>query len=529
MKIYCSYLKEFILVRKNLPYILGIILVVIVTTFCSFLTPALSKLVIDSISLKADKSYLNMIGILSLAIVLFSSFISITQGFLINKFLQRMALNIRWKFFKHLQNLSWDSYDKYMAGELQFRMFNDSSIIAENASLLPLNFGISLLFLIVINIAMIILEWKIAFFIDSLLIVNGLINLLLQKKMENYSKDVQLKGEQTYSLIQEQMHRLKLSQLYNANKKEGRKTLKSLRAHAEAVINKNIFITNSSVLIGIVSSLWSIGVLWIGGIAVINKSITLGDLVAFISITGLLMPLGNQIVNALIQYPVYKVSINRVYEIISLKPCINFVEHTKDMFIQKGTLEMKNISFSYNFGFNKVIDNLSISIKNNSLTAIVGTSGVGKSTLLKLMLRLYDPTEGSILIDSIDIKKYPLKSLRSQIGYVGNYSPVFSGTIYDNITYGSNNASFEEVEAAVALACIDMKIKSLPDGLFTPIGSKGIELSDGEKQRISLARCFLAKPKIILLDEVTSNLDQQTEEKILINLKKISSDSTVIF
>lgn len=167
-------------------------------------------------------------------------------------------------------------------------------------------------------------------------------------------------------------------------------------------------------------------------------------------------------------------------------------------------------------------------VSGNSLTVIIGPSGVGKSTFLKLVARLYDPQSGSVEIDGTDLRSCTIRSLRKQIGYVGGYNNIFSGTVLDNISYGIKDFTMDEVIEAARMACIHDRISMFPDGYYTLIGRKGVELSDGEKQRINLARCFLARPKLWLLDEATANLDRETERKLMDNLAKLKADYSIV-
>ncbi|MBN1216707.1 MAG: ABC transporter ATP-binding protein [Candidatus Lokiarchaeota archaeon] len=192
-----------------------------------------------------------------------------------------------------------------------------------------------------------------------------------------------------------------------------------------------------------------------------------------------------------------------------------------------GNIEFENVSFYYPGFKNRVLQNISFKIKQGQTLAIVGTTGSGKTTLTKLITRLYDVSEGRILIDNIDIRKYILKSLRSQVSYIEQDVFLFSNSIIDNISFGKK-ASFEEVRNAAILAQAHDFISSLPKSYDSEIGERGIQLSGGERQRIALARAFLVNPRILILDDSTSAIDSKTEDEIQKAINKIEENRTTI-
>jgi ABC-type multidrug transport system fused ATPase/permease subunit len=203
-------------------------------------------------------------------------------------------------------------------------------------------------------------------------------------------------------------------------------------------------------------------------------------------------------------------AIERIFEILEL-PLEK--DGVKEIEIKEGEIVFENVSFSYD-GREKVLENVSFKVKKGEKVAIVGKTGVGKSTLVSLILRFYEPQSGRILIDNQDIKYAKLRSLRKYISIVSQNDFLFSDTIRENIRFGNPNALDEEVEKAAKLAYADEFIKKLPKGYETKIGERGINLSGGERQRISIARAILKNPKILILDEATSAVDSETENKI---------------
>lgn len=221
-----------------------------------------------------------------------------------------------------------------------------------------------------------------------------------------------------------------------------------------------------------------------------------------------------------------RVSAGKVFEILEEDNDISDTENAVSLDI-KGDIEFKNVYFGYKT-YNPVLKDVSFSIKQGEMIGIVGHSGVGKSTLINLVMRLYDATSGQVLIDGTDVRDISQNSLRSQVGVVLQETYLFSGTVLDNIRYAKPDASFEEiVNAAKTANCHDF-ITRMPDGYNTVVGERGYNLSGGERQRIAIARAILHDPKILILDEATASLDTQTEKQIQDALDRLIKGRTTI-
>ena len=200
----------------------------------------------------------------------------------------------------------------------------------------------------------------------------------------------------------------------------------------------------------------------------------------------------------------------------------------KDLEITKGNIDFENVSFKYSESLKNILQKINLNIKSGEMTALVGHSGAGKSTILNLIPRFYEPISGKILIDNQSINEYSLRSLRNNISLVSQDVSLFDDTIKNNIRYSKLTASDEEITEAAKLSNCEEFIKKLPDGYDTVIGENGIRLSGGEKQRLSIARAILKKSKIILLDEATSSLDAETEDKIQKAINYLTKNKTTI-
>jgi subfamily B ATP-binding cassette protein MsbA len=219
----------------------------------------------------------------------------------------------------------------------------------------------------------------------------------------------------------------------------------------------------------------------------------------------------------------------RIIPIIDIKNEINLNETSKNLELTEGTITFDNVSFYYQSNNeNKVLKNIDIQLNGGKMTALVGHSGSGKSTLLNMIPRIYNPTNGSIKIDNQDLVKINLSSLRKEISIVDQNTTLFDDTVFNNIKYAKPDASEEEIFTAAKLSMSEEFIRNLENGFETKIGENGVRLSGGEKQRLSIARAFLKKSKIILLDEATSSLDTETEEKIQKAIDELTYNKTTI-
>lgn len=228
----------------------------------------------------------------------------------------------------------------------------------------------------------------------------------------------------------------------------------------------------SQLLISVLNNLWSFGILWYGGGLVLEGQITLGTLTAFMMIAGMLFPNLEALTTIVFSFQDVRASLHRFLEYYNLKPIVSELPNAKTLVVNNGEVIFNNVTFGYSSN-NLILKGVTAVFKPKSITAIVGRNGVGKSTLARLLIRMFDPLEGSIIIDNTDIREVTLKSLRNNIGYLIQGEFLFSGTIWDNILYGSDSATEEEVIEACRKACIYDFIMSLPNNFQTKVGEGG--------------------------------------------------------
>jgi ABC superfamily ATP binding cassette transporter, binding protein len=259
-----------------------------------------------------------------------------------------------------------------------------------------------------------------------------------------------------------------------------------------------------------------------------SGDINAGDMFLYTLYINMLLNTVKRIVDYMEQFQKGMTGIERFIEIMDVKNDIVDKEGAKILSDVHGDIEFKNVSFSYPQSDVKILDNISFSINKGENVALVGSSGVGKTTISNLIPRFYEVSNGAILIDNTDIRDIQQKSLRDNIGIVQQEVYLFSGTVYENIVYGKKDASYEDVEKAAKMAGAYNFIMELSDKFDTYIGERGTKLSGGQKQRISIARVFLKNPPILILDEATSALDNKSEAVVQQSLEILSEGRTTI-
>ncbi len=272
----------------------------------------------------------------------------------------------------------------------------------------------------------------------------------------------------------------------------------------------------------------TIAVIIFGGVAIVHASLDVADLLTYLLCVGILIDPIQKLVNFGRLYQEGITGFHRFMDMMEVAPDLQDAADAIDLTQVRGKVEFKDVSFRYKEDHNYVVKNLSLEIKAGEYVALVGSSGVGKTTLCSLIPRFYEVTAGNILLDGQDIREVTLRSLRRNIGIVQQDVYLFAGTVTDNIRYGKLDASKQEIINAAKQAHAHDFIMALPDGYDTDIGQRGVRLSGGQKQRLSIARVFLKNPPVIIFDEATSALDNESEKAVQDSLEKLADNRTTL-
>ncbi len=439
----------------------------------------------------------------------------------------RMEYDMRRDLFAHLQTLSFKFYDNTRTGHLMSRIINDLNQIAELAHHGPEDIFLSVIMLTGSFFILLGIEWKLTLILYLVVPIMFWFTVTKRKKMSNAFKDVRLKVADVNADLENSLSGIRVSKSFTNENYELSKFSTGNKKFRDSRISAYRYMAEFHTGIGFLANMLNTVVIGVGGFFVYYQIIDVADLMTFLLYVNMVLLPIRRLANFAQQFEEAMAGFSRFGEILNEKPQIVDKNNAIELSDIKGDIEFRNVTFSYN-DTEKVLKNINFKISSGQTLALVGPSGGGKTTLCHLIPRFYDVNAGEILLDGINIQDIKIKSLRTNIGLVQQDVFMFSGTIKDNILYGKINASDEEVIEAAKRANIHSFISSLPEGYDTYVGEKGVRLSGGQKQRISIARVFLKNPPILILDEATSSLDNETEIKIQHALDELSKGRTTL-
>lgn len=439
----------------------------------------------------------------------------------------RMEADMRRDLFKHLQTLSFSFYDKSRTGNLMSRVINDLNHICEAAHHAPEDLFISLIMFFGSFVVLLNINWQLTLILFALLPVIILFAVKKRAKMMGGFRSVRREVAEVNSQLENSISGIRVAKAFTNEKYEldkfsvGNDLLQNSKQDAYKALAE--YYSG----IHFMSSFLKVLALVVGGLFVFQSKINYGDLVAYILYIQLFL---NPILNmsrVLQQYQQAIAGFERFAEIMDAKPEILDKANALELKDVQGEVAFDNVTFSYD-NKEKVLEKINLKIEAGKTLALVGPSGGGKSTLCNLIPRFYEIKSGQITIDNTPISDIKIASLRKNIGVVQQDVFLFSGTIKDNIIYGSPDATDAELIVAAKNANIHDFIIQLPNGYDTQVGERGIRLSGGQKQRVSIARVFLKNPPILLLDEATSSLDNESEQIIQQALERLAENRTTL-
>ena len=438
----------------------------------------------------------------------------------------KMEYDMRAEIFAHMQKLSFSFYDDAKVGQLMSRITSDLFDITELLHHGPENIILSLLkivgaFVILLNInkwlalaAFIVLPFMFGF------------AFILNKRMRRAFKQNRVKIAEINEQIEDNLSGIRVVKSFANEQIENEKFKKGNDGFLAAKKNSYFNMGTFQAGVGVFTTLIQVNVIIVGGILIAYRQLNIQDLLTFMLYIGVFTDPIRTLVDFTEQFQNGYTGFERFREIMDIEPDIKDAPDAKELTDVKGSITFENVSFQYRDGADKVLNNVSLDVPAGAYMALVGSSGAGKTTLCSLIPRFYDVTEGAIRIDGTDIRDVTLKSLRNHIGMVQQDVYLFSGTIFENISYGKPGCTREEVIEAAKNANAHEFIMSFPDGYDTDIGQRGIKLSGGQKQRLSIARVFLKNPEILIFDEATSALDNESEKVVQDSLEKLAKNRT---
>ena len=440
-----------------------------------------------------------------------------------------MESDMRRELFAHFQKLSFSFYDEQKTGQLMSRITNDLFAISELSHHGPEDLFIGIVkfggvFLITLSI-----NPALSLIVIAFLPLMFVYSLYFNRKMNRALRLSKERVAEVNAQVEDTLAGIRVVQSF-AN--EELEQAKFERANARFVESRRLEYKSEGLFYGGMTAftqVMTVVVVVFGAVAIIQAALSLSDLITFLLYVGILIEPIQRLVNFARWYQEGITGFNRFMDMIELPPAIQDPVRAREPERVRGQLELNQVSFGYRADFGTVLHGLSLKIAVGEYVALVGASGVGKTTLSALIPRFYEVSGGRICLDGIDIREYSLRALRRNIGTVDQDVYLFGATVADNIRYGKCDAGEDEIIAAAKKAYAHEFIMELPQGYETEIGQRGIKLSAGQRQRLSIARLFLKDPPLIILDEATSALDNESERAVQQSLERlIENRSTLV-
>ena len=523
-KVTISQVFKTIIWPRRKIILVGFILIV-VSRLASLILPWSTKYMLDDVIGKGDLSRLNMILIGISASILISSVTSFLLTKLLSVEAQHLISVLRANVQKHLLRLPTRFFDNQQSGKLVSRVMTDVEGVRNlvGTGLVQLVGGV--LTAVICLFFLLSISWKMTLFVLVPVAIFGVIALKAFGKIRPIFRERGAINAEVTGRLTQTLNGVRVIKGFNAEKQEIKvfeQGVEKLFLNVKSSLTTTSLVTSSgSFLLGLAS----VGIMGIGGYMIAEKTLTMGELVQFILFLGFLIAPIVQMSNIGSQLTEAFAGLDRTEEIMNTPVEDDETIRTIKIGKIKGDIEFKDVSFAYDEG-KEVLKNVSFSAPAGSVTALVGTSGSGKSTIAGLAASFLVQQSGAITIDGHDLSKVSLESYRSQLGVVLQDDFLFDGSIRENILFAKPSATEAELQAAMEGAYVSEFIGKFEKGLDTVIGERGIKLSGGQRQRVTIARAILANPRILILDEATSSLDTESESLIQESLKSLLKGRT---
>ncbi|WDH98472.1 ABC transporter ATP-binding protein [Paenibacillus urinalis] len=519
------------LLRMLNPYKAGVALVVFLLLLQSLSDLFLPTLMSDIVNFgipEGDVSYIWSIGGVMLIVALLGTVCSILVSFLSSQVTGKFARDLRSRLFRHVENFSLHEFDQVGTASLITRTTNDITQV-QNVLLMMLRMMISAPLMFIGGLIMAISQdAKLSLvLVVSLPILAGAIALIAFKGLPLF-KAIQKKLDRLNLVLREQLTGIRVIRSFNRTGYEKVRFTEANGDLTDTAIKVNKIMAFMMPVMMLVMNFSVIAIIWFGGLRINTGEIQVGNMMAFIQYAMQIMFSLLMVSIIFVMLPRAAASAARINEVLTMKPELADPEVSKPAGQLHGTLEFDNVSFKYPGAEEYALKDISFTAQPGEITAIIGGTGSGKSTLLALIPRFYDVTEGSVRVNGIDVKDISQQELRSKIGYVPQKAVLFTGTIADNIRYGKEDATEEEIRHAAEVAQAAEFISGMEEGYESMISQGGSNVSGGQKQRLSIARALVRRPEIYVFDDSFSALDYKTDAKLRAALVDETVNSTVI-
>jgi ATP-binding cassette, subfamily B, multidrug efflux pump len=521
-------IRLFKFLKPFTPMIIAVLAFVFLQTLSDLYLPTLMSDIINKGVMEGDNSKIMKIGGFMLLITAGGAICAIIASFLSAKTAVGFGTILRSKVFKRVESYSLHEIDKLGTSTLITRTTNDINQV-QMVLIMMMRMMVSAPMMAIGGIIMALREdrqltWVLAIAIP---VLGGVIALIASRMMPLFRK-IQGKIDRINLVLREKLIGIRVIRAFNMVQHEEKRFEEANIDLTDNYIKVNKIMAFMMPSIMLVMNFTSLAVLWFGGIFISKGDMDLGALAAFTQYAMQIMFSMLMLSLMFIMVPRAQAAAVRINEVLETLPGITDKGNGKDTFTQKGYVEFKNVTFSYHGAEQPALRDISFAASPGEVTAIIGSTGAGKSTLINLIPRFYDVDSGSILIDGVDVREMSQETLRSKIGFVPQKAVLFSGTISENIRVGNEKAKEVDIKHAADIAQATEFIESMDGGFEHEISQGGTNVSGGQKQRLSIARALVRKPEVYVFDDSFSALDFQTDARLRAALKHEIADATVI-
>jgi ATP-binding cassette, subfamily B, multidrug efflux pump len=519
------------LLRFMKPYRAILVLVVVLAfaqAIANLYLPTLFANIVDNGIVKGDTGYIWRTGGIMLLITFGGTVAAVVGIFYSSQVATGFGKIIRAKLFTHVAQFSLHEFDSVSTSSLITRTTNDTTQV-QQVMILVLNMLITAPFTLIAGIILALnqdvgLAWILVVAIPILV---ASIVLLMSKAIPLF-RIMQKKLDKLNLILDEGLTGVRVVRAFDRQKYEEQRFDEANLDLTNVSIRVNRLVASLMPIMMLVLNISSIAILWFGAIRINNGQMQVGALIAFLQYAMLILFALLMISMMFIMLPRAAASADRINEVLEIEPEIKDADQVKRADKQKGYVEFQNVTFSYPGAEEPALSHISFSAAPGEVTAIIGGTGSGKSTLVSLIPRFYDIDSGHLLVDGVDVREMAQEHLRSKMGFVPQKAVLFSGTVAENIRYGKEDATAEEVRHAADVAQATEFISEMKDGFDSVIAQGGTNVSGGQKQRLSIARALVRKPEIYVFDDTFSALDFKTDARLRAALKQETLDATVL-
>ena len=519
------------LLRFMKPYRVPLVLVLIMAlaqSAANLYLPNLTSDIVDTGIIKGDVGYIWRTGGLMLLVTLGGTVAAIIGSFYSSRTATGFGKQLRYHLFTHVEQFSLHAFDKISTASLITRTTNDTTQV-QQVMIMVLGFLVTAPMTLVVGVILAVqqdatLSWILVVIIPVLV---GVIILLMTKAIPLF-RVVQQKLDRINLIVDEGLTGVRVIRAFDRVKHEEKRFDDANLDLTDVSIKVNQIVASLMPVMMFMLNISGVAILWFSSILINNGSMLPGAMIAFLLYAMQILFAVLMVSMMFIMIPRAAASADRIEEVLRMVPDIKDAEQVQRADEKRGYIEFKDVTFSYPGAEEPALSHINFSAKPGQVTAIIGGTGAGKSTLVSLIPRFYDIDSGQLLVDGVDVREVAQEHVREKIGFVPQKAVLFSGTINENIRYGKADATDDEVYHAAAVAQASDFIAEMPDSFDSLIAQGGTNISGGQKQRLSIARALVRKPEIYIFDDTFSALDFKTDARLRQALKKETAESTVV-